>query len=192
MIMQQRMKQIRLPDEVSAKVESLKQTLFGALTEFDETLEVIRSNNPAICPTYAVIDAIHRPDITVLFDGFELDWRCLWKGESAEKYALQAPYIAELKEDNEFTDWLLTQGFGQGWGIFLRSYFAIDELTHHLRKFNQVYSEVDKTWLMFRYYSPTAINQILPYLPGQDFVEFMRPVNQLMSEITEKSLLVVR
>jgi|GEM_PF-3260476 len=192
MIMQQRMKQVRLPDDLSARIETLKQTLFGVLTEFNESIEVIRSNNPVTCPTYVIIDAIHRPDITVLFEGFELDWRCLWKGDSADKYALQAPYIAELKEDNEFTDWLLTQGFGKGWGIFLRSYFSIDELTHHLRKFNQVYSEVDKTWFMFRYYSPAAITQVLPYLPGQDFVEFMRPINQLMSEVTEKSLVIVR
>ncbi len=192
MIMRQRMKQIQLPDDKSAKIELLKHILFGALIEFNETLEVIRSNTPTICPTYVIIDAIHRPDITVLFEGYNLDWRCLWKGESAEKFALHAPYIAQLKEDNEFTDWLLSQGFGKGWGIFLRSYYSINELTNHLRKFNQVYSDVDKIWLMFRYYSPVAIKQVLPYLPGNDFIDFMRQINQLMSEVSEKSLMIIR
>ena len=144
MIMRQRMKQIQLPDDKSAKIELLKHILFGALIEFNDTLEVISSNTPTICPTYVI------------------------------------------------TDWLLSQGFGKGWGIFLRSYYSINELTDHLRKFNQVYSDVDKIWLMFRYYSPVAIKQVLPYLPGNDFIDFMRQINQLMSEVSEKSLMIIR
>jgi len=190
--MRGRIKNVPLPKEVQEKIAAIKHSLFGPLMAFEESIEIIRSNDNAHYPTYVVIDAIHRSDISVLFDAYDLNWRCLWKGESAERFALQAPYIAELREGSEFVDWLLLNGFGKGWGIFLRSHFSLDALAHHLRKFNQVYSEVDKTWLMFRYYSPTTVNQLLPYLPGSDFVDFMRPISQLVSENGNASLLVVR
>ncbi|MEY0436684.1 DUF4123 domain-containing protein [Providencia huaxiensis] len=58
-------------------------------------------------------------------------------------------------------------------GIYLRSRLSIEQLAHQLRKFNQVYDEETKTWLMFRYYDPVTVKTLLPYLPVNDYLQFM-------------------
>ncbi|MCL1030285.1 DUF4123 domain-containing protein [Serratia sp. arafor3] len=153
--------------------------------------EVIGANSQADCHTYAVIDAMQRSDISVLLNAYDTEWSCLWKGDSEQQFAFYAPYIVKLEENSPFADWLLSNSWGKGWGIYLRSYGSLEVVTHHLRKFNQIYDEVNGQWLMFRYYAPVSIKTLLPFLPAKEFIEFTDGLTQILSEDPEDNTLLV-
>ncbi|HEF8771900.1 TPA: DUF4123 domain-containing protein [Providencia stuartii] len=158
----------------SNKPAMLQAYLFGDVlfTRHDQK-QVIKGKLTTLSQSWAIIDAIKRPDIAALLDIFEVEYRCLWKGDSAEHYSFYAPYLVKLEADSPFVIWLLENSQKAPLGIYLRSRLSLDKLAHHLRKFNQVYDEELKTWLMFRYYDPVTVKTLLPYLPVNDYLQFM-------------------
>lgn len=156
------------------KQSILKDYLFGDVlfTRHDHK-EVIKGIQATQSRAWAVIDAIKRPDIAVLLDIFEVEHCCLWKGESAENYSFYAPYLVKLIPDSSFVTWLLENSGETPLGIYLRTRLPLEKLAHQLRKFNQVYDEENKTWLMLRYYDPVTVKTLLPYLPVNDYLRFM-------------------
>ncbi|WP_127960437.1 DUF4123 domain-containing protein [Serratia microhaemolytica] len=172
-----------LPQDPQEAQAQLNAYLFGPVVRFvDEDIHVIQAEQGAVCHTYAVIDAIHKSDISVLLDAYDTEWQCLWKGDAQAQFAFYAPYIVKLQVDTPFTEWLLEQGWGKNWGIFIRSYHSLTALTRHLRKFNQLYSEVDDHWVIFRYYAPEVVKNYLPFLPARDFAEFTDGLTQIIAE----------
>ncbi|SUC44599.1 Uncharacterised protein [Providencia stuartii] len=92
----------------SNKHSMLQDYLFGNVlfTRHDQK-QVIKGEFSTHSQSWAVIDAIKRPDIAVLLDIFEVEHCCLWKGESAEHYSFYAPYLVKLESDSPFVTWLL-------------------------------------------------------------------------------------
>lgn len=169
-----RLTSISYQEDKENKVETLQSYLFGELIfSRHDNKQVINGMKKTDSQTWAVIDAIKRPDIAVLLDIFEAEYCCLWKGDSAEHYSFYAPYLVKLIPDSPFVAWLLKNSQETPLGIYLRSRLPIEKLAHQLRKFNQVYDEETKTWLMFRYYDPTTVKTLLPYLPVNDYLQFM-------------------
>ncbi|WP_199063411.1 DUF4123 domain-containing protein [Serratia sp. ASV30] len=188
----QRLRRIALPDDANEAQAIIKETLFGAVAPFStQGREVISASSSAPCHTYAVIDALQRSDIAVLLEAYETEWSCLWKGDSAERFAFHAPYLVLLEPESDFTQWLLTEGWGKNWGIFLRSYLPLPVVSHHLRKFNQVYDEVQARWLMFRYYAPNTVKTLLPFLPAQTFIEFTDGLTRVIAEDLDGRQIVI-
>lgn len=158
----------------SNKLILLQDYLFGnVLFTRHDAKQVIRGTQVTDSQTWAVIDAIKRPDIAVLLDIFEVEYCCLWKGDSAEHYSFYAPYLVKLEPESPFVAWLLDNSQKAPLGIYLRSRLPLEKLAHQLRKFNQVYDTEAKTWLMFRYYDPVTVKTLLPYLPVNDYLQFM-------------------
>lgn len=187
-----RLNRIPLSDDATERLDAVKALLFGPVEMFlSRDTEVIGANSQADCHTYAVIDAMQRSDISVLLNAYDTEWSCLWKGESEQQFAFYAPYIVKLEENSPFADWLLSNSWGKGWGIYLRSYGSLEVVTHHLRKFNQIYDEVNGQWLMFRYYAPVSIKTLLPFLPAKEFIEFTDGLTQILSEDPEDNTLLV-
>lgn len=178
-----RINSVQLPEDRTEALNVILDSLFGEVLLFEqEGVSVIRPDVMATCHTYAVIDAMKKSDISVLLDAYETEWECLWKGDSEEHFAFFAPYIVKLDMNSPFTDWLLTSGWGNDWGIFIRSYLPLNTVTHRLRRFNQIYDEVDGHWVMFRYYSPSVVKNYIPYLPVKDFIEFTDGMTQIIAE----------
>ena len=112
---------------------------------------------------YAVLDAARDPAIyRALYDNEgEVPIRCLYQGDLAEDLAEVAPYVVELDRDAPFTTWLLENGWGKSWGIFVRSHLPFDEVRRHLRKFTVVSTEAGKS-LLFRFYDPRVLRMFMP------------------------------
>lgn len=134
---------------------------------------IIKGNKVIESHVWAIIDAIKRPDIAILLDIFETEHCCLWKGKSAENYSYYAPYLVKLNLEHPFTNWLFDNSIENPIGIYLCSRLSLKELSHQLRKFNQVFDEEKNSWLMFRYYDPLTVKKLLPYLPVKDYIQFM-------------------
>ncbi|VUS79441.1 DUF4123 domain-containing protein [Klebsiella spallanzanii] len=178
-----RLDKVELPQKYEERYVMLKEYLFGPVTmTAADGFEMITSGNETECHTYVIIDSLKKSDISLLIEAWEMEWKPLWKGEIGEQYSLYAPYIVKIYQESKFTDWLIKTGWGNGWGIFIRSYLPLASLTHHLRKFNQIYDEVNSSWLLFRYYSPETIKNYLPYISVEDFTEFTNGIVQILCE----------
>ncbi len=110
---------------------------------------------------YAILDAARDESIYRELIKSDAEYCCLYRGDQAEELAEVAPYLVHLRKDAAFTFWLVSQGWGQSWGIFLKSAATLNELRRHFRRFLMVYDPDGKP-LYFRYYDPRVLRVYLP------------------------------
>jgi hypothetical protein len=111
--------------------------------------------------TYAILDAARDDKIYPALTEADTESLCLYLGDKAEELAAVAPYLLSLTQEDPFTQWLMNNGWGRSWGIFVRSSASLKELHRHFRKFLMVYAEKG-TPLYFRYYDPRVLRVYLP------------------------------
>lgn len=129
----------------NSRREGLTERLFGA-PEFN---------------VFAVLDGASVPDLLDVFDEFQPDHVCLYRGELDPSLAECAPYLVRLQFDHPFTTWLLQEGWGKHWGIFATSQADMPAVRKHFRTF-LVVKDPDGNQLYFRYYDPRVLRLYLP------------------------------
>ena len=131
--------------------------------------------------TYAVLDGASIPDLLDHLETDNPDHVCLYRGELSDELAEAAPYLVQLKPDAPFTDWLLSEGWGNHWGIFALSRADIREMRKHFRTFLMVKSPEEKQ-IYFRYYDPRVLRTFLPTCDGEQSKHLFGPVYQYVYE----------
>jgi hypothetical protein len=111
--------------------------------------------------TWAVLDCAQDEDIygAILQSSNERD--CLFAGHLAPELEVAAPHVVCLDEDDRLTRFLLDQGWGRAWGIYLRSDAPGSALRRHLRTFLRVTGPGGAP-MLFRYYDPRVLALYLP------------------------------
>lgn len=138
---------------------------------------------------YALLDAARDEAIypKILDSGVEST--CLYRGEKATTLAWVAPYLVELHREDPFTAWLLENGWGNSWGVFVGSAAALSELKRHFRAFLMVYDEGDNP-LYFRYYDPRVLRVYLPTCNAEELAVVFGPViSYVLEDVDGKALL---
>jgi hypothetical protein len=107
---------------------------------------------------------------------------CLYQGNIAQPLAEVAPYIVQLQNDSVFTKWLLQEGWGNSWGIFLSSLATISELRRHFRRFILVQDESTGDKFYFRYYDPRVFRVYLPTCTKEELDLVFGPVQCFFCE----------
>ena len=139
--------------------------------------------------TYAILDAARDDKIYPALADADIESLCLYLGEKADELATVAPYLLSLTREDPFTQWLMNNGWGKSWGIFLRSSASLKELHRHFRKFLMVYDEKG-TPLYFRYYDPRVLRVYLPTCNGSELQTLFGPVVRYCVEgKTERQLI---
>jgi hypothetical protein len=139
--------------------------------------------------TYAILDAARDDKIYPALTEADTESLCLYLGDKAEELAAVAPYLLSLTQEDPFTRWLMNNGWGKNWGIFLRSSASLKELQRHFRKFLMVYDEKG-TPLYFRYYDPRVLRVYLPTCNQAELQTLFGPVFRYCIEgKTEKQLI---
>ena len=105
----------------------------------------------------------------------------LYKGRSEERLADYAPYLFVLEASTVFGEWLLTQGWGQAWGIFCCTAAPVVELHQHLRRFLLVGLEGEKP-IYFRFYDPRVLRAFLPTCDAEQLRRFFGPIEYFWLE----------
>jgi len=103
---------------------------------------------------------------------------CLFDEKWSEKLADVAPYLIKLQQDEPLTNWLLSQGIGKNWGVFIKT--SIDEkfLVLHLRNLLKVKIEDEGySTLNFRYYDPRVLSAYLPTCNEKELNIFFGPIS---------------
>jgi hypothetical protein len=87
------------------------------------------------------------------------------------------------------TAWLVEQGWGNSWGIFVDTAAEMRALRQHLRQFVMVYSPEAKP-LYFRYYDPRVFRTFLPTCTVDELATWFGPVNSYLVEDEQPNVLL--
>ncbi len=95
----------------------------------------------------------------------------LYRGSSSERLSGVAPYLFQFAYQTAFANWYLKAGWGQSWGILVRSAYPLAAVHKHFRKFLMVQSETGQQ-LYFRFYDPRVLRIFLPTCSSEQLFEF--------------------
>jgi len=111
---------------------------------------------------------------------------CLYGEDIPEALAKVSPYLVRLQPEANFTAWLISEGWGNSWGIFLESSASLETLRKHFREFLKVDDEEGKE-LFFRYYDPRVLRAYLPTCDESEAQTFFGPVRSFLLENEDAS-----
>ena len=138
---------------------------------------------------YTILDTARDDRIYKAIVNFHGECICLFRGSLARQLASVAPYLIKLNKDDPFTYWLLSHGWGESWGIFIKTRGTLKELRSHFRKFLMVYDEEGRP-LYFRYYDPRVLRVYLPSCNEKDLKTLFGPVNYYLMENQDEKKLI--
>jgi hypothetical protein len=131
---------------------------------------------------YCVLDGASIP---TLFDQLYSDlppkFECLYHGELAPDIAEVAPYLVAIERGSTFAEWVITQGWGNHWGVFAITQADLRELYFYMRTLNIVYDAKSKP-MMFRYYDPRVLRAFLPTCSPDQVRQLFGPVERFVAE----------
>lgn len=130
---------------------------------------------------FAVLDAARNDGIYSKLLQTNVPAVCLFRGDKARELAHVAPYLVSLKPDDSFTRWLLNNGWGNNWGIFVASSATLDQLKQHFQSFLIVYDEEGNS-LHFRYYDPRVLRDFFPTCNEEQLSVMFGPVDRYWLE----------
>jgi len=130
---------------------------------------------------FAVLDSAREPGIPVELRRKGAEFSSLYRGEPEESLSSVAPYLARVDPQCELMRWLLTNGWGNSWGIFLVSSTSLETLRQHFRRFLLVRDVAGKE-LYFRFYDPRVLRTFLPTCTGAEIRRFFGPVGIYLME----------
>jgi len=138
---------------------------------------------------YAILDGASVPELPQNLARFSVAAECLFRGELGPDMAQVAPYLAVAPPNHPFTEWLLQEGWGQHWGVFVISQANLRTLRMHLRTFLKVYGP-DLKPLYFRYYDPRVLRVYLPTCNDQEARTIFGPVLRYIMEGEDSATLL--
>ncbi|BCG46418.1 hypothetical protein GEOBRER4_n1214 [Citrifermentans bremense] len=131
---------------------------------------------------FAIVDGATVTGLTRYLASFQPRHVCLYAGELAPDMAEVAPRLALLERDAPFTDWLLGNGWGRGWGIYGKTGSRFTELRCHFRRLAKVADEATGRPLYFRFYDPKLLAIYLSGCSRKELRECFGPVQQYLVE----------
>ncbi|MGI4755353.1 MAG: DUF4123 domain-containing protein [Janthinobacterium lividum] len=110
---------------------------------------------------YAVLDCARNSLIHGLIARSYREKSCLFAGVLDPELERAAPFLLEMQPSDSVTDEILMRGWGDAWGILIRSEGSFQSTRRHLRTLLRVRTE-DGRFLLFRYYDPRVLAAYLP------------------------------
>jgi len=129
---------------------------------------------------WAIVDCARDQRIYPALRTSRLDYRCLYGGRLLPAVEAAAPHLIELAPTYSFTPKFIEMGWGDSWGVFLRTADP-SGLRPHLRSFLRVQDESGRT-LLFRYYDPRVLKVYLPTCRTDELNTVFGPVSTYMVE----------
>lgn len=130
---------------------------------------------------YAALDGASVPDLQMKLYDLSPEHICLYRGKLEPDIAEVAPYLIRMTPDTEFTDWVITEGWGNHWGIFAQTRYSLTEMRKHFRSFLTVHDEAGNP-MLFRYYDPRVLRTFLPTCNAGELTAFFGKVTNYILE----------
>lgn len=139
--------------------------------------------------TFMIVDGACAPGLTDWLYDDEAAFSCLLSGELEPDMQEVAPYLVELRDGDAFTDRALADGFGEHWGIVLRSGLARAQLLRRFRNLLFVRDEEGET-LYFRFYDPRVLRIFLTTCRGEELWPWFDNIDHYLLEGEEPGTLL--
>ncbi len=137
----------------------------------------------AFSRVYSVINGAVVPSLRARLDKADVvDWDCLWRGALDPDQAAAAPYLVELKQESEFTQWLLgeaTQTY-PGWGLLCIGPMNLLTMREHSRRLLQI-GMPDGSTRKWTWFDPALWVPLLPKLDPMQLDEAFGQVTDWVS-----------
>lgn len=138
---------------------------------------------------YAVLDGASIPDLRTKLYQMRPEHVCLYRGELKPDMQEVAPYLVRMVQNTEFSDWVISEGWGNNWGIFVQSRYSLAEVRKHLRSFLTVHTEDGKP-MLFRFYDPRVLRSFLPTCSDEELKNFFGVVLNFAVEDEKPNILL--
>jgi hypothetical protein len=90
---------------------------------------------------YAILDTARDERIYQALGEYRCEYRHLLRGSLPPVLEKVAPHLVEVNPGSGFARWLIEEGWGMSWGIFLASPARLDILKNHFRDLVRVKDE---------------------------------------------------
>jgi len=131
--------------------------------------------------TFAVLDGASVPGLLEKLGQWRPEFVCLYRGELEPDLAEVAPYLVLLEPETEFAEWVISEGWGNHWGVFAISEVDLQAMRQHLRRLLTVYDESGKP-LLFRFYDPRVLRTYIPTCNSEELAAIFGPVSAYILE----------
>ncbi len=138
---------------------------------------------------YAIVDGARNEEIFAGLEKAGDKHCCLYEGKIPPVLAKAAPHLVRCDLGEQFLPWLLEQGWGDSWGIFVHADTTLEVLRKHFRRFLKVETEDGKK-IYFRYYDPRVFRVYLPTCNEEELKVVFGPVARYMMESKDASELL--
>jgi len=138
---------------------------------------------------YAVLDGASIPLLRDKLYEHDPEYVCLYAGDLEPDMEEVAPYLVRLERDSPFCHWVLSEGWGNHWGVFVSTEEDLRTLRKHFRTFLLVQDPEGKT-LYFRYYDPRVLRVYLPTCNDDEAQAVFGPVQWYVMESEEEGELI--
>jgi hypothetical protein len=130
---------------------------------------------------FAVLDGACITDLRDVLHELNPENYCLYRGELEPDMAEVAPYLVSLEPEGEFISWLIEEGWGNHWGIFVLTSADLRTMRNHFRKLLTVYDPNNKP-MLFRYYDPRVLRVYLPTCNAEELATMFGSINSYFLE----------
>ena len=135
---------------------------------------------------WAVVDGARDQQIWWMVEKISLLHSCLYAGTLSPQLERCAPYLVQLECDESQTMRLLNRGWGNSWGILMRTGMSMHALRDHWRRLLLVRGPGGKQ-LVFRYYDPRVMRVFLPSCSPSQLKEVFGSIERIMTEDRDSS-----
>jgi hypothetical protein len=138
---------------------------------------------------WAILDGARNDRVySHLVDSY-LNSSCLYAGQLPRELEVAAPYLVNLERDDALTERVIDDGWGDSWGVFLKSGTSLPRLRRHLREFLVVRDQAGRR-LVFRYYDPRVLRVYLPTCTTEELRTVFGPIDAFWMEDAEPSTML--
>lgn len=165
------------------RVQKILETV-AASTPKGRLLQILREQ-PA--PLYALLDAVHDPQVLELLHGAREELQPLYEG--GQHAPEKIPYLVRLPAQSRLTEAFVNQGWGKNWGVYLTCAAPLAELRGYFRQSLMVKTQ-DGREFFFRFYEPRFLRDILRSSSHADSAKFFGPAGSYLIEAEKPEILL--
>jgi hypothetical protein len=137
---------------------------------------------------YGLLDAARSDRVLTLLHESVDEYRSLFEGIRGEVMAEAAPYLVQLAKGSRLLDRIVSEGWGQSWGIYFTSRDNFKDTRTHLRRLLMVDAEGVEGPAYFRYYDPRVLREFLPLCSGKQVAAFFGNISLFFVEGRDGSI----
>ena len=145
--------------------------------------------SPSSLKTWAILDCARDERIFATINPSYQEKCCLFAGELSPELRKNAPHLVELDATDRLTRYLLDHGWGNAWGVFVRSSVSMETLRRHFKTFLRV-TDTRGRRLLFRFFDPRVLRVYLPTCLPAELKTMFGPVDAFLLEGEETNQLI--